>query len=109
MQNISESELEAAEAEVEEEEISIAALTRGLPEGWEVAKNASGYPYYFNKDTYAVQWERPHGARRVTMPEGWTMHEAEDGDVFYYSSRLRRSTWTEPQFLDALLEEGKDQ
>ena len=71
----------------------------GLPPGWtEAIDEGSGYPYYTNESSGAVQWDRPvsqsmsnpmnasnnHGRKITVMPPGWKKDHDESGNAYYY-------------------------
>ena len=85
-------------------------------EDWQVLTAENGAPYYFNKKTNKVIWQKPDilkggGEEEIKVPQtDWKEHTTMDGRVFFHNATLKKSVWTRPPEMDDLpTEDSKGQ
>ncbi|CAH8600333.1 unnamed protein product [Schistosoma intercalatum] len=99
--------------------LDIAPGEEPLPEGWELARTASGRKFFINHNEHTTTWDDPrvirpnnqitngslltHEAQRHVMkdlgplPPGWEERVHSNGRIFYINHNARTTQWEDPR------------
>ncbi|KAJ5098910.1 WW/Rsp5/WWP [Penicillium argentinense] len=77
------------------------------PPLWQEARNAEGRPYYYNRQTNAVQWTKPRELMTPAEVEldnlPWKEYTSDKGKKYWANMETKESTWDMPDVYKAAL------